>query len=151
MPIAQITVPVRVLPHGEGLPLPRYASDGAAGCDLHAAIDEPILLAPGDRAAVPTGIALAIPEGFEGQVRARSGLALRHGIACVNAPGTIDSDYRGEVKVILGNLGREPFEIRRGDRIAQVVFAPVVRAEIQKVDELSDSARGPGGFGSTGR
>ena len=147
----QITVPVRVLPHGEGLPLPRYASDGAAGCDLHAAVDEPMILAPGERAAVPTGIALAIPEGFEGQVRARSGLALRHGIACVNAPGTIDSDYRGEVKVILGNFGREPFEIRRGDRIAQVVFAPVVRAEIQEVDELSDSARGAGGFGSTGR
>ena len=147
----RIDVHLLVLPHGEGLPLPRYASDGAAGCDLHAAVDEPILLAPGDRAAIPTGIALAIPEGFEGQVRARSGLALRHGIACVNAPGTIDSDYRGEVKVILGNLGREPFEIRRGDRIAQIVFAPVVRAEIQKVDELSDSARGPGGFGSTGR
>jgi dUTP diphosphatase len=148
---APILVPVRVLPHGEGLPLPRYASDGAAGCDLHAAVDEPMILAPGERAAVPTGIALAIPEGFEGQVRARSGLALRHGIACVNAPGTIDSDYRGEVKVILGNFGREPFEIRRGDRIAQVVFAPVVRAEIQEVDELSDSARGAGGFGSTGR
>lgn len=147
----RIHVPLLVLPHGEGLPLPRYASDGAAGCDLHAAVDEPVLLAPGDRAAVPTGIALAIPEGFEGQVRARSGLALRHGIACVNAPGTIDSDYRGEVKVILGNLGREPFEIRRGDRIAQIVFAPVVRAEVQKVDELSDSTRGPGGFGSTGR
>ncbi len=140
-----------MLPHGEGLPLPRYASAGAAGCDLHAAVEEPILLAPGERAAVPTGIALAIPDGFEGQVRARSGLALRHGIACVNAPGTIDSDYRGEVKVILGNLGREPFEIRRGDRIAQVVFAPVVRAEIQRVDELPDSERGPGGFGSTGR
>ena len=151
MPKASITIPVRVLPHGEGLPLPRYASVGAAGCDLHAAVEEPILLAPGERAAVPTGIALAIPDGFEGQVRARSGLALRHGIACVNAPGTIDSDYRGEVKVILGNLGREPFEIRRGDRIAQVVFAPVVRAEIQRVDELPDSERGPGGFGSTGR
>jgi dUTP pyrophosphatase len=151
MASVSILVPVRVLPHGEGLPLPRYASEGAAGCDLHAAVHEPVLLEPGERAAVPTGIALAIPEGFEGQVRARSGLALRHGIACVNAPGTIDSDYRGEVKVILGNLGREPFEIRRGDRIAQVVFTPVVRAEIQRVDELPDSERGPGGFGSTGR
>jgi deoxyuridine 5'-triphosphate nucleotidohydrolase len=147
----RITVPVCVLPHGEGLPLPLYASDGAAGCDLHAAVDRPLRLAPGERAAVPTGLVFAIPEGFEGQVRARSGLALRHGIACVNAPGTIDSDYRGEVKVILGNLGGEPFEIARGDRIAQIVFAPVARAEIQRAERLPESARGSGGFGSTGR
>ena len=151
MTLDRITVPVLVLPHGEGLPLPRYASDGAAGCDLHAAVGEPLTLGPGERAAVPTGIAVAIPAGFEGQVRARSGLALRHGIACVNAPGTIDSDYRGEVKVILGNLGAEAFEIRRGDRIAQIVFSPVARAELQVVEELPGSGRGSGGFGSTGR
>jgi dUTP pyrophosphatase len=146
----RITVAIRVLPHGEGLPLPRYASDGAAGCDLHAAVDQPVLLAPGERTAVPTGLVLAIPDGFEGQVRARSGLALRHGIACVNAPGTIDSDYRGELKVILGNFGSEAFEIRRGDRIAQLVFSPVSRAEFQSVEEVPGSVRGPGGFGSTG-
>ena len=151
MTTTPIVVSVVVLPHGEGLPLPRYASDGAAGCDLHAAVTETLTLGPGERAAVPTGIAVAIPAGFEGQVRARSGLALRHGIACVNAPGTIDSDYRGEVKVILGNLGAEAFEIRRGDRIAQIVFSPVARAELQLVEELPGSGRGSGGFGSTGR
>ncbi len=145
-----ITVPVCVLPHGEGLPLPRYASDGAAGCDLHAAVSESIVLLPGARLAVPTGLCLAIPEGFEGQVRARSGIALKHGIACLNAPGTIDSDYRGEVKVILGNLGAEPFEIRRADRIAQIVFSPVARAKFEVTEELAVSVRGPGGFGSTG-
>ena len=139
-----------MLPHGEGLPLPRYASDGAAGCDLHAAVSEGLVLLPGARLAVPTGLCLAIPDGFEGQVRARSGLALKHGIACLNAPGTIDSDSRGEVKVILGNLGAEPFEIRRGDRIAQIVFSPVARAEWNATKELAPSDRGPGGFGSTG-
>jgi len=145
-----VTVLVRVLPHGEGLPLPLYATAGAAGCDLHAAVDTPLVLSPGERAAVPTGLVLAIPEGFEGQVRARSGVALRHGIACVNAPGTIDSDYRGEVKVILGNLGNEAFTIRRGDRIAQLVVAPVARARFETAAELPASARGEGGFGSTG-
>jgi dUTP pyrophosphatase len=149
MPSA-ITVLVKVLPHGEGLPLPRYATEGAAGCDLHAAVEAPLSLAPGERAAVPTGLVLAIPEGFEGQVRARSGNALRHGIACVNAPGTIDSDYRGEVKVILGNFGSDAFTIRRGDRIAQLVLAPVARAEFAVASELPGSARGEGGFGSTG-
>ncbi len=149
MPV-NVTVLVRVLPHGEGLPLPRYATDGAAGCDLHAAVEAPLLLAPGAREAVPTGLVLAIPEGFEGQVRARSGNALRHGIACVNAPGTIDSDYRGEVKVVLGNLGSEPFTIRRGDRIAQLVVAPVARAAFEAAAELPDTGRGAGGFGSTG-
>jgi dUTP pyrophosphatase len=147
---APIPIPVQVLPHGEGLPLPRYASDGAAGCDLHAAVEQVLLLAPGQRAAVPTGLVFAIPEGYEGQVRARSGLALRHGIACVNAPGTIDSDYRGEVQVILGNLGSDPFEIRRGDRIAQIVFSPVALADFQPVSQLPASGRGAGGFGSTG-
>jgi len=145
-----ITIPVRVLPHGEGLPLPRYASEGAAGCDLHAAVGDPVMLQPGARAAVPTGLVLAIPAGFEGQVRARSGLALRSGIICVNAPGTIDSDYRGELKVILGNIGSDPFPIRRGDRIAQLVVAPVARASFEPVTELPETARGAGGFGSTG-
>lgn len=145
-----ITVSVRVLPHGEGLPLPLYATEGSAGCDLHAAVGNPVTLLPGAREAIPTGLALAIPAGYEGQVRARSGIALRNGIACVNAPGTIDSDYRGEVKVILGNLGSEPFTIRRGDRIAQLVIAPVTRAAFEAVFELPETGRGAGGFGSTG-
>jgi dUTP pyrophosphatase len=145
-----VDVAIRVLPHGEGLPLPRYASEGAAGCDLHAAVHDPMTLSPGERGAVPTGFAIAIPEGFEGQVRARSGLALKSGIVCVNAPGTIDSDYRGEVKVILGNFGSEPFEIRRGDRIAQLVVSPVARAAFKPAPELPETGRGAGGFGSTG-
>lgn len=150
MALVRISVPIRVLANGEGLPLPRYATDGAAGCDLHAAVDEPVVLAPGERAAIPTGLAVAIPEGYEGQVRARSGLALRSGIACLNAPGTIDADYRGEIKVIVANLGQESIEVRRGDRIAQLVFSPVARAEFQSVEALPGSARGPAGFGSTG-
>ena len=150
MATASVTIFVRVLPHGEGLPLPRYATAGAAGCDLHAAVDAPLVLGPGERTAVPTGLVLAIPDGFEGQVRARSGIALRHGIACVNAPGTIDSDYRGEVKVILGNFGSEPFTIRRADRIAQLVVAPVARAEFTVAAELPGTDRADGGFGSTG-
>jgi dUTP pyrophosphatase len=145
-----VNVTIRILPHGEGLPLPRYASEGAAGCDLHAAVGAPMTLAPGERGAVPTGFAIAIPEGFEGQVRARSGLALKSGIVCVNAPGTIDSDYRGEVKVILGNFGSAPFEIRRGDRIAQLVVSPVARAAFKPACELPETGRGAGGFGSTG-
>jgi dUTP pyrophosphatase len=145
-----VNVTIRILPHGEGLPLPRYASEGAAGCDLHAAVGAPMTLAPGERGAVPTGFAIAIPEGFEGQVRARSGLALKSGIVCVNAPGTIDSDYRGEVKVILGNFGSAPFEIRRGDRIAQLVVSPVARAAFEPASELPETGRGAGGFGSTG-
>lgn len=151
MPHLPIRIAVQVLPHGEGLPLPRYATDGAAGCDLHAAVVDPLTLAAGERAAVATGLVLAIPEGFEGQVRARSGLALRSGIVCVNAPGTIDSDYRGEVKVILGNFGNVPFEIRRGDRIAQLVISPVARAAFEAAPELPGTGRGAGGFGSTGR
>ncbi len=137
------------LPHGEGLPLPRYASEDAAGLDVTAA--EELTLAPGERHAVATGFAIEIPRGFEVQVRPRSGLAFKHGITCLNTPGTIDSDYRGEVKVILVNLGQEPFEIRRGERIAQLVPAPVLRADFIEVDELGSTARGAGGFGSTGR
>jgi len=137
------------LPHGEGLPLPAYASAGAAGLDVVAA--EALTLAPGARHAVATGFAMAIPRGFEVQVRPRSGLALKHGITCLNTPGTIDSDYRGEVKVILANLGAEPFEIVRGERIAQLVPAAVTRATLVEVAELDSTDRGAGGFGSTGR
>lgn len=148
--MSDIVVPVRVLPHGEGLELPAYATEGSAGCDLRAAVAEPIVLAPGARALVPTGIAVAIPEGYEGQVRMRSGLAIRHGLTLVNGPGTIDADYRGEIRVILGNLGSEPFPISRGDRIAQLVVAPVARARLEKVEELPGTKRHDGGFGSTG-
>ena len=144
-----IDIRLKRLPNGEGLPLPAYASEHAAGLDVVAA--EEVILAPGSRCAVATGFAIAIPEGFEVQVRPRSGLALRHGITCLNTPGTIDSDYRGEVKVILANLGSESFAVRRGERIAQLVPAPVLRARFVEVGELDDTARGVGGFGSTGR
>jgi dUTP pyrophosphatase len=144
-----IDIEIKRLINGEGLPLPAYASDGAAGLDVVAAED--LILQPGGRHAVATGFALAIPTGFEVQVRPRSGLALKHGITCLNTPGTIDSDYRGEVKVILANLGAEPFEVRRGERIAQLVPAPVLRATFREVHELSETERGAGGFGSTGR
>jgi dUTP pyrophosphatase len=137
------------LPHGEGLPLPSYASTGAAGLDVVAAED--VTLQPGERHAVATGFAVAIPAGHEVQVRPRSGLALKHGITCLNTPGTIDEDYRGEVKVILANLGREPFEVRRGERIAQLVPAVLTKAEFDEVDALDETHRGAGGFGSTGR
>lgn len=145
-----MTIPIRLLrlPHGADLPLPHYATQGAAGMDVVAAED--LILAPGGRHAVATGFALAIPDGYEVQVRPRSGLALKHGITCLNAPGTIDSDYRGEVKVILANLGDEPFAIKRGDRIAQLVPAPVQRATLEEVETLDETARGAGGFGSTG-
>ena len=141
------------LPHGDGLPLPAYETAGAAGMDLRAAVadDAPLTLAPGDRALVPTGLAMAIPGGFEGQVRPRSGLAAKHGVTCLNTPGTIDSDYRGEVKVILINLGHETFTIARGDRIAQLVLAPVMQIDVSEAGSLDDTARGAGGFGSTGR
>ena len=139
-----------VLPHGEGLELPAYATPGAAGCDLRAAVKEPMTILPGDRALVPTGIAVAVPEGYEGQVRMRSGLALKQGLILPNAPGTIDSDYRGEIRVIVANIGREPVTISRGDRIAQLVIASVVRATLTKVDTLPETGRGGGGFGSTG-
>ena len=144
-----IEIELKRLPHGQGLPLPSYATEHAAGLDMVAA--ESITLAPGQRHAVATGFAIAIPHGYEVQVRPRSGLALRHGITCLNTPGTIDSDYRGEVKVILANLGSEPFEVVRGERIAQLVPAPVLQARFAEVDDLSETARGSGGFGSTGR
>ena len=149
MPSPEIRITLKRLPHGEGLPLPSYASEGAAGLDVVAA--EAMTLAPGARHAVATGFAIAIPPGYEVQVRPRSGLALKHGITCLNTPGTIDSDYRGEVKVILANLGAEPFEIARGERIAQLVPAPVLRASFLECDTLDDTERGAGGFGSTGR
>ena len=136
------------LPHGGGLPAPAYATTGAAGLDIVSAED--IVLGPGDRHAVATGFAVAIPAGYEIQVRPRSGLALKHGVTCLNTPGTIDADYRGEVKVILINLGAEDFTIRRGDRIAQLVVAPVVQAQWAEVASLDETARGAGGFGSTG-
>ena len=149
MPLPEISIRILRLPHGAGLPLPAYATDGAAGMDVVAAED--IDLAPGARHAVATGFAMAIPDGFEVQVRPRSGLALKHGITCLNTPGTIDSDYRGEVKVILANLGSETFAVRRGERIAQLVPAPVQRAAFTEVASLDDTARGGGGFGSTGQ
>ena len=147
----EIEVALKVLPHGAGLPLPAYATIGSAGCDLRAALDADLVLAPGDRALVPTGLAVAIPEGYEGQVRMRSGLAREHGLALLNAPGTIDSDYRGEIRVLVANLGTEPVRLSRGDRIAQLVFAPVVRARLEKMEELPPTQRSAGGFGSTGR
>lgn len=143
-------VAVRRLPHGRDLPLPAYATAGAAGLDVVAAVAEPVTLAPGERRLIPTGLAIALPAGYEAQVRPRSGLALKHGIALVNSPGTIDEDYRGEVGIILINLGSDSFTINRGDRIAQIVVAPVTRALLAEVDELPDTARGAGGFGSTG-
>jgi len=143
-----VEVQVRRLPHGEGLELPRYATSGAAGMDVLAAED--LVLAPGMRHAVATGLSIAIPPGYEIQVRPRSGLALKHGISVPNAPGTIDSDYRGELKVILINHGGEAFEIRRGDRVAQLVLAPVTQAAWREVAQLDATERGEGGFGSTG-
>jgi dUTP pyrophosphatase len=147
------TVPILRLPHGEGLPLPAYETGQAAGMDLRAAVpeDEPFVLRPGSRHPIPTGLAFALPPGFEGQVRPRSGLAAKHGVTCLNTPGTVDADYRGEVKVILINLGEEDFVIRRGERIAQLVIAPVVQAVWSEVASLDETARGAGGFGSTGR
>ncbi|GAB4176196.1 MAG: dUTP diphosphatase [Thalassobaculales bacterium] len=140
---------IRRLPGAEDLPLPAYASDGAAGLDLRAAA--PVLLVPGGRAAVPTGIAIALPAGFEAQIRPRSGLALKHGVTVLNAPGTIDADYRGEIAVILVNHGDAPFAIGRGERIAQLVVAPVARIAWSLADSLPETARAAGGFGSTGR
>ncbi|MCR4522010.1 MULTISPECIES: dUTP diphosphatase [Bosea] len=145
-----VSVLLQRLPHGADLPLPAYETEGAAGLDLRAAIAEGFSLAPGERALVPTGLSMQLPEGFEGQVRPRSGLAVKHGVTVLNAPGTIDSDYRGEVKVPLINLGQEPFAIARGDRIAQMVIAPVTRAVLTEVAGLDATARGTGGFGSTG-
>ena len=145
-----VRVAIARLPGARDLPLPRRATPGSAGYDLCAAVDAALELAPGERALVPTGLAIAVPEGYEAQLRPRSGLALRHGIVLPNAPGTIDSDYRGEVKVIVQNLGDAPFTIRRGDRIAQLVIAAVARAEWDERSELDDTARGEGGFGHSG-
>jgi dUTP pyrophosphatase len=149
--MASMAVKLRRLPHGDGLPLPCYATAAAAGADLHAAIFEPMVLSPGARAAVPTGLVLELPAGHEAQVRPRSGLAIRNGITVVNAPGTIDADYRGEVKVLLVNLGQEPVTLNRGDRIAQLVIAPVTQVTFVVADSLAASDRDDGGFGSTGR
>ena len=148
-----VTIRLVPLPHFEGLALPAYETADAAGMDLRAAVpdDQPITLKPGERTMAPTGLTLALPAGHEAQVRPRSGLAAKHGVTCLNTPGTIDADYRGEVKVILINLGQEPFVIRRGERIAQMVIAPVTRAELSVVAALDETQRGAGGFGSTGR
>jgi dUTP pyrophosphatase len=150
---AEVVVEVNRLPHAEGLALPAYQSEHAAGLDLVAAVaaEAPLTLAPGERALVPTGLAMALPSGFEGQVRPRSGLALKHGVTVLNSPGTIDADYRGEVSVILINHGAEPFVIRRGERIAQLVVAPVQRARMLERVVLQETSRNAGGFGSTGR
>jgi dUTP pyrophosphatase len=148
--MSALAVPLRVLPHGAGLKLPSYATPGSAGADLAAAVEAPLVLPPGGRALVPTGIALALPEGFEAQVRPRSGLALQHGVTVLNSPGTIDSDYRGEIGVILANLGSESVTIARGERIAQLVVAPVRQVVWQAVASLPASPRGTGGFGSSG-
>jgi dUTP pyrophosphatase len=148
-----VTIRVAPLPHFEGLQLPAYETADAAGMDLRAAVpeDAPMTLKPGERTMVPTGLTIALPERHEAQVRPRSGLAAKHGVTCLNSPGTIDADYRGEVKVILINHGQEPFVIKRGERIAQMVIAPVTRAELVQVETLDETQRGAGGFGSTGR
>jgi len=146
-----VTVEISVLPEGEGLPLPRYMSADAAGCDLLAAISGDVVIAPGARALVSAGFCIALPHGFEAQVRPRSGLALAHGVTLLNSPGTIDADYRGPVSVILINHGTEPFVVHRGDRIAQLIVAPVQHAEFVKRDQLAATERAGGGFGSTGR
>ena len=147
-----VEIAIKRLPHGKDLPLPAYETAHAAGMDLRAAVPEaePITLRPGDRQAVPTGLSMAIPPGFEGQVRPRSGLALRSGVTCLNAPGTVDADYRGEVKVILINHGPEDFIVRRGERIAQLLISPVAQAAWREVESLDETERGEGGFGSTG-
>ena len=147
-----VTIRLTRLPHAEGLPLPAYETQGSAGMDLRAAVSEeaPVTLPPGGRALIPTGLTIALPDHHEAQVRPRSGLALKFGVTCLNSPGTIDADYRGEVGVILANLGAEPFVIRRGDRIAQMVIAPFLQARFLEVDHLDETERGTGGFGSTG-
>jgi len=149
--MSDMEIAIRVEPHGEGLPLPSYETALSAGMDLRAAIGEAMVVLPGERVIVPTGICIALPEGTEAQVRPRSGLAARHGISMVNTPGTIDADYRGEIKAILINHGAESFAIERGDRIAQLVIAPVLRAVWRQTERLDDTDRGAGGFGHTGR
>jgi dUTP pyrophosphatase len=149
--LSEAILRVEQLPHARDLPPPAYMSEQAAGIDLRAAVDVPVTLAPGAFCLIPTGIRIALASGYEGQVRPRSGLAAKHGVTMVNAPGTIDADYRGEVQVILINHGSEPFEVGRGDRIAQLVVAPVTRVEVAVVDDLDSTPRGSGGFGHTGR
>ena len=148
-----VQVRVKPLAHHDGLELPRYETAGSAGMDLRAALPEaePVTLQPGEWRLIPTGLSIALPEGYEAQVRPRSGLAAKHAISCVNTPGTVDSDYRGEIKVNLINHGREPFTIQRGERIAQMIIAPVIQAVWEPVEDLGDTDRGAGGFGSTGR
>lgn len=146
----QIRINIKPLEHHEGLPLPAYASDGASGMDIRACVDSPVTINPGEIRLIPTGLAVSIPAGYEAQIRARSGLALKHGIGMVNSPGTVDSDYRGEVGVILINWGKAPFVVRRGDRIAQMVISKVCRAEVVATQELAPTARGTGGFGHSG-
>lgn len=146
-----VEIPVRQLPHGEGLPLPRYMTAGSAGMDLLAAVVEPVTVVPGEYRLVPSGLAIQLPLGYEGQVRPRSGLALKYGVTVLNSPGTIDADYRGEIGVLLINLGREAYVVQRGERIAQLVLAPVVQGRWKALDRLQDSERGAGGFGHTGR
>ncbi len=148
--MSAVSVSIRRLEHGEGLPLPSAKTVDSAGLDLSAAVEDALLLPPGGRALVPTGFAIAVPSGYEGQVRPRSGLAVSHGVTVLNAPGTIDADYRGEVKVPLINLGQEPFTVTRGMRIAQLVVAPVVTVKFHEVTQLDETVRGEGGFGSTG-
>lgn len=145
-----LEVAVRRLPGAEDLPLPEYATPDAAGLDLYAAVPEAVELQPGDRRLIPAGLAVALPQGYEAQVRPRSGLALRYGVTLLNTPGTVDADYRGEIKVIMINLGREPFTVQRGDRIAQLVVQPVTKVKWRETDDLSPTSRGDGGFGHTG-
>jgi dUTP pyrophosphatase len=148
--VTEVRVALQRLPHGEGLPQPEYMSEHAAGADLRAAVREQLTLLPGARALVPTGFSIALPAGYEAQIRPRSGLAIRSGVTCLNSPGTIDADYRGELAVVLANFGSEPVVICRGDRIAQLVVAPVSRSAFELVEELPPTRRGDGGFGSTG-
>jgi len=148
--MSKVKIKVKRLPHAEGLPLPSYATSHSSGLDLRAAVEKPVRIKPGERVLIPTGLIIEIPEGYEGQVRPRSGLAWKKGLTVLNAPGTIDADYRGEVKVILINLGNEEVVIERGERIAQLVIAPVQRVEVVEVEEVSQTQRGEGGFGSTG-
>ncbi len=140
-----------IMPHGKGLPVPKYATPGSSGMDLHAAVDVPVVIKPGEVLLIPTGIRIALPEPYEAQIRARSGLAIKHALCVLNGPGTVDSDYRGEVKVILANLGKEPFTVERGARIAQMVVMRVEKPAVELVDKVPETLRGEGGFGSSGR
>jgi len=149
--VQSVDVLIKQLPGSEDLPLPRYMTSHAAGMDLYAAVTDDMVLPPGERALIPSGIAIALPEGCEAQIRPRSGLAAKHGITLLNAPGTIDADYRGEIKIIMANLGQKPFTISRGERIAQMVIAPVITARLQAVENLPETERSSGGFGHTGR